>query len=91
MVQGTCGPAAGQNRKGVRHDQIDRLATEWLPQELYSNLQQQDHVNFDNLVEAVEALAAAVPDAAAACSNEAAVLAADPLLQQIYTCARLAQ
>ena len=88
MTPGTGGPAAGQDGKCVRHDQIDWLSTEWLPEELYTNIQQYEHVNFQNLVEAVEALASTVPDAAAACSNQPAVLAADPLLSQITTCAR---
>lgn len=93
MTPGTGEPAAGQDGKCVRsevirHDQIDWISTEWLPEALYSSIRQYEHVNFQNLVEAVEALATTIPDAAAACSNQPAVLAADPLLSQITTCAR---
>lgn len=79
------GAAAGQPGMPIMHDFIDRLATEYLPEELYANIQANEHRNFVSLVEAVEALAAVIPDARAACSNQAAVLAADPLLQQITT------
>jgi hypothetical protein len=78
--------ASGQASMPVRHDQIDRIVIEWLPDELYANIQSHEHRNFVNLVEAVEAFATLIPDTAAACANQDAVLAADPLILQIQTC-----
>jgi hypothetical protein len=77
--------ASVQDGTPSRHDQIDRLVIDWLPEKLYASIQTHEHCNFSNLVEAVEALASLVPDTSAACANQAAVLAADPLILQIHT------
>lgn len=77
--------SVGQDGRPVRHDYLDRLATEWLPEPLYASIQQEEYGNFMNLVEAVEDLAAVIPDSAAVCANQDAVLAADSLIPLINT------
>lgn len=76
--------AAAQVSMPIRHDKIDRLATEWLPEDLYTSIQAYEHRNFVHLVEAVEALAAQLLDTSSPGSNQEAAMAADPLIQQIH-------
>lgn len=66
-------------------DQIDRVATLWLPANLRKNIEASEQKNFSNLVEAVEEVASSIPDATAACAKQNVLLDADPLLDHITT------
>ena len=69
------------------HDRVDKVATTWLPPRLSKNIAEFEQGNFLNLVRAIEAVADACPDAAAACSKQDVLLDADVLLDNITTCA----
>lgn len=68
------------------HDQVDKVATTWLPPSMCKNIADFEQGSFLNLVKALEVVAAAVPDASAACSKQDELLDADSLLAHVTTC-----
>jgi hypothetical protein len=84
---GATDAAASSDTAGMpcMYDCIDTVATAWLPEDLSTNIRNEEQSRFENLVRAVESVAEAVPDENAACAKQDALLEADPFLAQIHT------